>query len=58
MIKRRKKAVEILRKPNTNRRMGKQVGEITLLTEVQAKAEDHLDKLLEEREGGMREGGG
>ena len=51
-IKRWKKGVEMSRKSNTNRWMRKQVGEITLLTEVQAKAEDHLDKLLEEMEGG------
>ncbi len=44
--------MQVLRKSNTNRWMVKQVGEITLLTEVQAKAENHLDKLLEEREGG------
>jgi hypothetical protein len=51
-IKRWKRGMKMLRKSNTMRWMGRQVGEITRLTEVEEKAADYLDKLLEERDEG------
>jgi exonuclease III len=51
-IKRWKRGMKMLRESNTVRWMGKQVGEITDLVEVEEKAADHMDKLVEEREEG------
>jgi hypothetical protein len=51
-IKRWKRGMKMLRASNTMRWMGKQVGEITALAEVEEKAADHLDKLMEERDEG------
>jgi hypothetical protein len=51
-IKRWKRGIKMLREANTMRWMGKKVGEITVLEELEEKASDHLDKLLEERDEG------
>ena len=51
-IKRWKRGMKMLRESNTPKWLKKQVGEITALAEVEEKAADHLDKLVEERDEG------
>ena len=51
-IRRYRRGVEMLRKSNTMMWMGKKIGEIDRLEEVEEKAEMYLDKLIEEREEG------
>jgi hypothetical protein len=51
-IKRWKRGIKMLRESNTPKWMQKKVSEITSLAEVEEKAANHLDKLIEERDEG------